>query len=1355
MAQQLTTGLNFFELGGAVDVISNSIPTDFNTQGIAKQNGETGFFVRSDKNYTLYIYYTTSGWVEYGSIDVTDEDYGTGVSIPWLEDLTHGLPMAAYFVTSESEHELRIFSKRGRISADLLPGNSDISKNTLVHSLADTALDDDGKITGRSTIAEFSVDTTLFAGGDTVTFSTDGDFWYGHVLVNAHHEIPANISYNAASDQTQVTFELPNIHDSSHDRYSIHLSLKESVPAVPKYILTANTYVIDENGEVTITLSTQNVTAGTTLPWTISGTGIDSNDFSQGDFLDATALTGEFVVGTTDSVSFTMQEDLTTEGNEVFTLSLDGGQANVSIVVNDTSTTPVAAPPNGFKFIATVGDDAYGDGSLEMRLGGRGNYTVDWGDGTVETIGQINADNMYDVPVHNYATPGSYEIHMYNGNSTFDLHNAVDSSFNQMLYGANIMWAEYVPSADTNNEGPFTLGRPIIHSKYIPDLSNITNMTASGQTMTIVDSSNYNYANYFNGASFNNVEKVLIKTILANGERSYEPVTITTTGDTTTFTVSRGQITMDNLDTVEDMLADDGVAYAVSKMGSNQGIKVCLCPNLTAIPDFKLYVGAHNIMSDRFWNYVDNMPGSKVTKKITQITNWGADDFEFTSTRGNSSFQYCKHVTITASDEPDFTNQTSMDNFFLSCASLTDVNDSLNSNKFVHAGVTTMENMFMDCVAYDPSTLNNWDTSGCLSFKNLFLRARSFNATINDWVINTDPNSNVVFTSMFYQADVFNQDVNTNQRSDGQIAWDTQRVSNMSTLFFNAQQFNKSVEYWNTSNCRDFTYAFSNARVYNQPMNTQAVTVGGNTYTAWDVSQAYDFNYMFSTALVFNQDISNWDTSNAQTFQGMFYQARKYNQPMNTQSVTVNGNTYTAWDVKRSSGSAYSTKFHNMFQQAWNFNQDLSNWDVSDTPSLYATFLQAYSFEGTGVGNWDISGKTSLQQTFNACFYFNPDLSNWDASNVTNWRQTFALNHSLMFDFGNWNYTISPTDMYETFKEVGVRQDLQDSNLTEMDFSNWDVSGLTSLIGTFNSEYAHVNSTVARISDHSNYITSGSVPTTYYKFRRTWVPVISNWDVSNVTTMKDLFRHNPNIATNSNFDLSSWDVSNVTDASYIFQYCYGFDGQTTSSWNLNSLTNGTHAFRGCDLTTLNVSNWLPDSLTNPTYMFRENINFIGNGVENWNINPATTSLLSMFYKCHPFSGDVSNWDVSNITNMAHAFAIIQPSTPVTLDVSNWNTQSLTSVAEMFSQSNIDFDPTNWDVSNITNFNNWTFNNGADNWDQTRLDNVLAAWGSQTVQSDVNLTIDTGNNASFNSLSASGLAGYNNLVNNYNWTINIS
>lgn len=1355
MAQQLTTGLNFFELGGAVDIIGSNIPTDYNTQGIAKQNGETGFFVRSDKNYTLYIYYSTGGWVEYGSVDVTDEDYGTGISIPWLEDLTHGLPMAAYFVTSESEHELRIFSKRGRITADLLPGNSDINKDTLVHSLADTALDDDGKITGRSTIAEFSVDTTLFAGGDTVTFSTDGDFWYGHVLVNAHHEIPANISYDAVSDQTQVTFELPNIHDSSHDRYTIHLSLKESVPAVQKFILTANTYVIDENGEVTITLSTQNVAAGTTLPWTISGTGIDSNDFSQGDFLDATALTGEFVVGTTDSVSFTMEEDLTTEGSETFTLSLDGGQAMVSIVVNDTSTTPVAAAPNGFKFIASVGNDTYGDGSLQMRLGGRGNYTVDWGDGTVETVGQINTDNTYDVPVHNYATAGNYEIHMYNGNSTFDLYNAGDYVFNQMFYGGGGVWAEYVPADDTNNVGPFALGKPIIHSKYIPDLSNITNITASGQTMTIVDSSNYNYANYFNGTSFNNVEKVLIKTILANGERSYEPVTITTSGDTTTFTVSRGEITMDNLDTVEDMLANDGLAYTIDKMGSNNGIKVCLCPNLTAIPNFELYVGSHGIMSDRFWNYAENIPAGKPTRKITQITNWGADDFEFTTTKGNSAFRYCKHLTITASDEPDFTNQTNHDEFFQGCASLTDVNDSLNSNKFVHAGVTTMENMFKDCVVYDPSTLNNWDTSGCLNFKNLFLRARSFNATINDWVINTDPNSNVVFTSMFYQADVFNQDVNTNQRSDGQIAWDTQRVSNMSTLFYYAQQFNKSVEYWNTSNCRDFTYAFSNARLYNQPMNTQAVTVGGNTYTAWDVSQAYDFNYMFSTALVFNQDISNWDTSNAQTFQGMFYQARKYNQPMNTQSVTVNGNTYTAWDVKRSSGSAYSTKFHTMFQQAWNFNQDLSNWDVSDTPSLYATFQQAYSFEGTGVGNWDISGKTSLQSTFNACFYFNPDLSNWDASNVTNWRHTFALNHSLMFDFGNWNYTISPTDMFETFKEVGVRQDLQDSNLTEMDFSNWDVSGLTSLIGTFNSEYAHVNSTVARISDHSNYITSGSVPTTYYKFRRTWVPVISNWDVSNVTTMKDLFRHNPNIATNSNFDLSSWDVSNVTDASYIFQYCYGFDGQTTSSWNLNSLTNGTHAFRGCDLTTLNVSNWLPDSLTNPTYMFRENINFIGNGVENWNINPATTSLLSMFYKCHPFSGDVSNWDVSNITNMAHAFAIIQPNTPVTLDVSNWNTQSLTSVAEMFSQSNIDFDPTNWDVSNITNFNNWTFSNGADNWDQTRLDNVLAAWGSQTVQSDVNLTIDTGGNASFNSLSTTGLAGYNNLVNNYNWTITIS
>lgn len=96
------------------------------------------------------------------------------------------------------------------------------------------------------------------------------------------------------------------------------------------YSLSSNINVVNESGSFTVTLATTNVTAGTSVPYTI--TGIDSDDLSSG------SLTGNFVVGTTDSLTFTLDADTSTEGNETITFALDNDQASVQILVIDTST---------------------------------------------------------------------------------------------------------------------------------------------------------------------------------------------------------------------------------------------------------------------------------------------------------------------------------------------------------------------------------------------------------------------------------------------------------------------------------------------------------------------------------------------------------------------------------------------------------------------------------------------------------------------------------------------------------------------------------------------------------------------------------------------------------------------------------------------------------------------------------------------------------------------------------------------------------------------------------------------------------------------------------------------------------
>lgn len=102
------------------------------------------------------------------------------------------------------------------------------------------------------------------------------------------------------------------------------------------YNLSADVNPIDEGNTLTITLTTTNVPASSSIPYTI--TGVSSGD------INGASLTGNFTAGSgspaTDDVTFTITADATTEGPETLTLSLDNGKDSIDVDINDTSLTP-------------------------------------------------------------------------------------------------------------------------------------------------------------------------------------------------------------------------------------------------------------------------------------------------------------------------------------------------------------------------------------------------------------------------------------------------------------------------------------------------------------------------------------------------------------------------------------------------------------------------------------------------------------------------------------------------------------------------------------------------------------------------------------------------------------------------------------------------------------------------------------------------------------------------------------------------------------------------------------------------------------------------------------------------------
>jgi surface protein len=98
----------------------------------------------------------------------------------------------------------------------------------------------------------------------------------------------------------------------------------------------------------------------------------------------------------------------------------------------------------------------------------------------------------------------------------------------------------------------------------------------------------------------------------------------------------------------------------------------------------------------------------------------------------------------------------------------------------------------------------------------------------------------------------------------------------------------------------------------------------------------------------------------------------------------------------------------------------------------------------------------------------------------------------------------------------------------------------------------------------------------------------------------------------------------------------------------------------------------------------------------------------MFFHASAFNQPVSNWDVSNVTDMSYLFSF----TPFNQSLSTWNTTHVTSILGMFDNATAFNQPVaNFNVSHVTNFssvfhNASSFNQPLNSWD-TSLSNSFS------------------------------------------------
>jgi surface protein len=254
------------------------------------------------------------------------------------------------------------------------------------------------------------------------------------------------------------------------------------------------------------------------------------------------------------------------------------------------------------------------------------------------------------------------------------------------------------------------------------------------------------------------------------------------------------------------------------------------------------------------------------------------------------------------------------------------------------------------------------------------------------------------------------------------------------------------------------------------------------------------------------------------------------------------------WDVSE------VTSFHELFEEAKEFNEDLSRWDVSNVTSMYYAFCGCSAFN-SDLSTWNTSHCTNMRCMFHSCSAFNSDLSTWNTSNCTDMNCMFYSCSAFNSDLSTWN-TSKCTDMQGMFHSCSA---------FNSDLSTWNTSNCTNMKGMF-------GGCSAFNSD------------------------ISTWNTSNCTNMANMF----NGCSAFNSDISKWDTSNCTNMRNMFVDCSAFNSDI-SKWNTSNCTTMECMFYGCSAFNSDLSTWKTSNCTDMRAMFYNATSF-NNDLSLWDMS---------------------------------------------------------------------------------------------------------------------------------------------------------
>lgn len=228
-------------------------------------------------------------------------------------------------------------------------------------------------------------------------------------------------------------------------------------------------------------------------------------------------------------------------------------------------------------------------------------------------------------------------------------------------------------------------------------------------------------------------------------------------------------------------------------------------------------------------------------------------------------------------------------------------------------------------------------------------------------------------------------------------------------------------------------------------------------------------------------------------------------------------------------------------------------------------------------------------------------------------------------------------------------------SLRELDISSWNTGNVEDMTQMFAGADALHKLDLSNWNTHKVQNMKGMFSMTAHLEQ---VKGIENWDTGNVQTMRNMFAGTGELTKHREkpTDLSNWDTSRVEDMSYMFGGCsnlqeiVGIEDLDTS--HVKDMCGMFDGFFDKGLEKLDLSQWNVSNVRNMANMFCSNYMLKELNVSGWDVSNVK-NMSEMFDGAKTLGRIIGHedWDVSNVRNMSRMF--LDTKNLQKLDMSKW------------------------------------------------------------------------------------------------------